>query len=88
MEENNKIDKIREVLTEIRITQVEQQKDLEKHIARSEANERRLDYIEMIYGELKEHLNKVEGGIIAAKWVGAAITVIWTVLKVLTYMKG
>lgn len=71
----NRLSKILEEIHEIKL-------DLAKHIMRSEMNEQRIETMEDVYSDLKDHLLKVSGAISAFKWVGGCLGFIYLLSQI------
>ena len=71
--------KILDNITDIKIIQAAQAKDLENHMMRTDHNEYRINLIEGVYEDLKSHLLKVSGAISLAKWVGGCLGFVYLI---------
>lgn len=69
----NKLDKVAEDLSSIKLVQVEQAADLKHHIARTKASEQRIELIEEKLLPLVEIKHRFEG---AFRFLGMAATVL------------
>jgi hypothetical protein len=78
-----KLDQIAEDISEMKVTQAKQAKDLEYHILRTDLAEERLDLLQEQLEPLKTFKNRLEGGFKVVGMVASGLGLLFGFIKVL-----
>jgi DNA repair ATPase RecN len=76
-----KLDKVSEELSQIRVVQAEQAADLKHHIRRTEASEVRIEMVEERLLPLVEFKHKLDGAFLLIGKIGSGLALIFAAVK-------
>ncbi len=80
--DEQRLGRLEHKLDELNVSQLKILASIDYHILRTDLSEERLEHMEEIWESLQAHLNRVEGVMLAGKWIIGLIGFIGTLIGI------